>query len=139
METTSSRGTVATPAEVRIDKWLWAVRLFKTRSLAAQACAAGHVQVNGQRVKPARSVHPGEQIEALVGEVRRTVRVRELLDRRVGASLVPQYLEDLTPAAERERARAPHLEPLFHRPKGTGRPTKRERRLLERMGFAGPE
>lgn len=139
METTSSRGAVATTAEVRIDKWLWAVRLFKTRSLAAQACAAGHVQINGQRVKPARSVHPGEQIEALVGEVRRTVRVRELLDRRVGASLVPQYLEDLTPAAERERARTPHLEPLFHRPKGTGRPTKRERRLLDRVGFPAPE
>lgn len=139
MDTTSSRGAVAPTAEVRIDKWLWAVRLFKTRSLAAQACAAGHVHVNGQRVKPARSVHPGEQIEALVGEVRRTVRVRELLDRRVGASLVPQYLEDLTPAAERERARTPHLEPLFHRPKGTGRPTKRERRLLDRVGFPAPE
>lgn len=139
METTSTRGTVAATAEVRIDKWLWAVRLFKTRSLAAQACVAGQVQVNGQRVKPARSVHPGEQIEALVGEVRRTVRVRELLDRRVGAKVVPQYLEDLTPPAEWERARGPRLEPLFHRPKGAGRPTKRDRRLLDRVGFAGPE
>lgn len=139
MDTTSSRGAAAATAEVRIDKWLWAVRLFKTRSLAAQACSAGHVQVNGQRVKPARAVHPGEQIEALVGEVQRTVRVRELLDHRVGAKLVPQYLEDLTPAAERERVRTPHLEPLFHRPKGTGRPTKRDRRLLDRMGFPGPD
>lgn len=125
--------------EVRLDKWLWAVRLFKTRSLATEACAAGHVKVNGQRAKPGRTVHPGELVEAQVGEVRRTVRVLGTLQRRVGAKAVAPYLQDLTPPEELHPPREAHVEPLFHRPKGTGRPTKRDRRLLERMGFAGPE
>lgn len=126
------------PREVRLDKWLWAVRLFKTRALATEACAAGHVQVNGQRAKPGRTVHPGEMIVAQVGEVRRTVRVLSGLDRRVGAKALAPYLEDLTPAEELSKPREARLEPLFHRPKGAGRPTKRERRLLERMGFSDP-
>ena len=129
----------AAPApEVRLDKWLWAVRLFKTRGLATEACAAGHVRVNGQRAKPGRTVHPGELIEAQVGEIRRTVRVLGALERRVGARAVAPYLEDLTPAEELSKPREPRVEPLFHRPKGAGRPTKRERRLLDRMGFSEP-
>ncbi|MBK9139819.1 MAG: RNA-binding S4 domain-containing protein [Verrucomicrobia bacterium] len=126
--------TPAAPAEVRVDKWLWSVRLFKTRSLAIEACQAGHVKIGGQRVKPSRAVHPGEIVTAQVGEIVRIVRVIALLDRRVGAAQVPQYLEDLTPPAPPPALRAPELAPLFHRPKGAGRPTKRDRRLLERMG-----
>lgn len=122
----------AAPAvDVRLDKWLWAVRLFKTRGLATEACAAGHVRVNGQRAKPGRSVHVGELIEAQVGDVRRTVRVLGALERRLSAKAVAPYLEDLTPAAELHKPRETPLEPLFHRPKGAGRPTKRERRLWE--------
>ncbi len=124
----------AAPVEVRVDKWLWSVRVFKTRSLASEACHAGHVRIGGQRVKPSRAVHPGETITAQVGDLVRTVRVIALLDRRVGAAQVPQYLEDLTPAAPPPALRAPELAPLFHRPRGTGRPTKRDRRLLEQMG-----
>lgn len=131
--------TPAPDAEVRLDKWLWAVRLFKTRGLASEACAAGHVRVNGQRAKPGRVVHVGETIEAQVQEVKRTVRVLGILARRVGAKALAPYLEDLTPPEERNRPREPGVEPLFHRPKGAGRPTKRERRLLEQMGFAEPE
>jgi len=129
----------AVPApEVRLDKWLWAVRLFKTRGLATEACAAGHVRVNGQRAKAGRTVHVGEVIEAQVGDIRRTVRVLGALDRRVGAKAVAPYVEDLTPAEELNKPREARLEPLFHRPKGAGRPTKRERRLLDRLGFSGP-
>ncbi len=124
------------PVDVRIDKWLWAVRLFKTRGLATEACAAGHVKVNGQRAKPGRAVRPGEVIEAQVGEIRRTVRVLVPLDRRVGARIVPEYAEDLTPPEVLNAPRVSLPESLFHRPKGTGRPTKRDRRLLERMGFS---
>jgi ribosome-associated heat shock protein Hsp15 len=125
-------------AEVRLDKWLWAVRLFKTRGLAAEACAVGHVTVNGQRAKPGRTVHPGELVEAQVGEVRRTVRVLGTLERRVGAQAVAPYIQDLTPPEELNKPREARVEPLFHRPKGAGRPTKRDRRLLERMGWEDP-
>ena len=128
----------ASAPEVRLDKWLWAVRLFKTRGLATEACAAGHVRVNGQRAKPGRTVHPGEIIEAQVGEIRRTVKVLSALARRVGAKALAPYVEDLTPAEELSKPRDASIEPLFHRPKGTGRPTKRERRLLERVGFSEP-
>jgi ribosome-associated heat shock protein Hsp15 len=126
------------PAEVRIDKWLWAVRVFKSRSQAAAACEAGHVKLDGQRVKPSRSVHPGEVFTARVGDITRTLKVLALLAQRVGPKLVPQYAEDLTPPEEYAKPRTPVLEPLFHRPKGTGRPTKRDRRLLENLGLGTP-
>jgi ribosome-associated heat shock protein Hsp15 len=129
----------AAPADVRVDKWLWSVRVFKTRSLAIEACHAGHVKIGDQRVKPSRSVHPGETITAQVGEILRTVRVLALLEHRVGAAMVPQYLEDLTPPEELQKPREPVLVPLFQRPKGSGRPTKRDRRLLEQMGHQGDE
>jgi ribosome-associated heat shock protein Hsp15 len=116
---------------VRIDKWLWAVRLYKSRSLATQACHAGHVKVGGQSVKPARDVHVGELICALTGRVRRTVKVRDLLEQRVGAGLVGQYLEDLTPPEEYARARAEAASARIQFPKGWGRPTKKQRRQLE--------
>ncbi len=123
--------------DVRLDKWLWAVRVYKTRSSAIAACQAGHVKIGGRRVKPSRSVRLGEIIAAQVGEIIRTIRVTGFLERRVGARLVPEFMEDLTPPSEYARRQAPRLEPLFHRPKGLGRPTKRSRRLLERLDFSG--
>ncbi|MCP5522615.1 MAG: RNA-binding S4 domain-containing protein [Verrucomicrobiales bacterium] len=117
----------------RLDKWLWAVRLYKTRSLAIAACQAGHVKIEDQRVKPSRPVRLGEIIEARTGDLLRRYRVLALLDRRVGAKLVPQYAEDLTLPGESTAPREPRLEPLFHRPKGAGRPTKRDRRLLDQV------
>jgi len=118
---------------VRIDKWLWAVRLYKSRSLAIQACQAGHVKIDGQRVKPSRDVRPGEVITALAGRVQRTVKVLASLERRVGASLVKDFLEDLTPPAEyaRARAEAAHAPSRYH--KGFGRPTKKQRRQLSAL------
>ncbi len=122
------------PSDVRIDKWLWAVRIFKTRSLAIAACHAGRVKIGDQRVKPSRSVHVGEIVTAQVGEIKRTVKVLGQIERRVGAAAVPQFMEDLTPPEEYAKPREQHLEPLFHRPKGTGRPTKRDRRMIEKLG-----
>jgi len=119
--------------EVRVDKWLWAVRVFKTRSLAIEACQAGHVKLGEQSVKPARSVRVGDVFTVQLGELTRTLKVLGLLERRVGAALAKLYAEDLTTAAEYSKAREKRLEPLFRRSKGAGRPTKRDRRLLDLM------
>src|SRR3954466_14297583 len=88
---------------VRLDKWLWAVRLYKSRSLAIQACQGGHVKIAGHRIKPSRELRPGEVITALTGRVHRTVKVLALLEQRVGAPRVPEFLEDLTPPEEYAR------------------------------------
>ncbi len=118
---------------VRIDKWLWAVRLYKSRSLATSACTAGHVKIEGQHVKPSRDVRVGEVISALTGHIHKTVKVRALLERRIGAKLVPEYLEDQTPPEEYARARAEAAEATVQFRKGLGRPTKKARRELEKL------
>lgn len=121
--------------DVRMDKWLWSVRLFKTRSLAAEACASGKVRINGQPVKPARSVHPGEQLTVALaiptGVLTRTVKVVGLIDKRVGAKLVPNFLEDLTSAEELAKLSEKAALAEGYRPPGAGRPTKRDRRILQ--------
>jgi ribosome-associated heat shock protein Hsp15 len=120
--------------ETRIDKWLWAVRLYKTRSLAADACRNGDVLVNGQRLKPARNVRVGETLTAKTGPIKRTVKVLGSPRSRIGAKLVPEYLEDLTPASEYEKAREFTPAPEFSWSKGISRPTKKARRLWEKFG-----
>jgi ribosome-associated heat shock protein Hsp15 len=120
--------------EARIDKWLWAVRLYKTRSLAAEACRDGHVLVNGRRVKPSREVHAGELVTAKTGSVQRTMKVISFPRSRVSARLVPEFLEDLTPASEYEKPRDYVPPPQFQWSKGLGRPTKKSRRLWEKLG-----
>jgi ribosome-associated heat shock protein Hsp15 len=121
------------PQSVRIDKWLWAVRLYKSRSLATEACNAGHVKISGLSVKPSREVRVGDAITALTGRIHRTVKVLALLEQRVGAKLVSQFLEDLTSAEEYARARSEAQQAPIHFPKGFGRPTKKQRRQLERF------
>ncbi len=120
--------------EVRLDKWLWAVRLYKTRSLATAACRAGHVKINGESVKPSRTVHISEVITARTGELNRTVKVLGLLENRVGAKLVDKFIEDQTPAAEYLRVQEDRFQPRApQRPKGAGRPTKKDRRQMEKL------
>lgn len=116
---------------VRIDKWLWAVRVFKTRTLAAHACQAGHVRVNEIVVKPARELRPGDTVTVRGGALTRTFRVVALLENRVGAGVVPSYAEDLTPPEEIQRAKDAARQAALHREPGAGRPTKRDRRLIE--------
>src|SRR5579859_3795744 len=108
------------PASVRIDKWLWAVRIYKTRSLATAACRDGRVTIAGQPAKPARDVKINDLILAKNGDITRTIKVLALLEQRVGAPMVKQFAEDLTPASEYEKKREPVLEPMFFRPKGAG-------------------
>lgn len=117
----------------RLDKWLWAVRVFKTRSLATAACRAGSVEINSQPAKPARDVRAGEQVMVRQGLMTRTLRVEGVPRSRVGAKLVRDYCTDLTPPEEFEKARAQPVQQLLAREKGSGRPTKRDRRLLDRL------
>jgi ribosome-associated heat shock protein Hsp15 len=121
---------------MRLDQWLWAVRVFKTRTLAAEAIKAGHVRINDQPCKPAREVRPGDTIVARVGIMTRTVRFISDPPSRVGAKLVPQFAEDLTPPEEYARRPEPNLLPPMFRPQGTGRPTKRDRRETDKLGEA---
>jgi ribosome-associated heat shock protein Hsp15 len=123
---------VAEPG-ARLDKWLWSVRLFRSRSLAADACRAGSVTVNDQPAKPARDVHAGETITVQQGLVLRTVRVVAVPKSRVGAKVVAEFYLDLTPPSEFEKARARPVEHFLAREKGSGRPTKRDRRALDHI------
>jgi ribosome-associated heat shock protein Hsp15 len=117
----------------RLDKWLWAVRIFKSRSLASDACRAGSVTVNEQPAKPARDVRPGETVTVQQGLVLRTLRVVGVPPSRVGAKLVPSFCTDLTPKEEFEKGRQHAVQQLLAREKGSGRPTKRDRRLLDKV------
>jgi ribosome-associated heat shock protein Hsp15 len=121
------------PQAERIDKWLWAVRIFRTRSLATDACRAGSVTVNGQPAKASRDVRAGELVVVRLGLIQRTLRVRAVPPGRVGAKLVAAYCEDQTPPAEYERARTQRVQQFLARAKGSGRPTKRDRRLPDRL------
>lgn len=117
----------------RLDKWLWAVRVFKTRALATDAIRAGSVEINGRPAKPAREVHAGETVTVQQGLVRRTLQVVGTPVARVGAKLVPQYCTDLTPASEYDKIREQRMQHVLARAKGSGRPTKRERREVDRL------
>lgn len=120
----------------RLDKWLWSVRLCKTRAEATALCRNGRVQVNGVDAKPGRDIHAGEVVTARLGLVTRTVRVLAHPKSRVGARQVPDFVADLTPAAEYERAKQASIEHLLARERGRGRPTKKDRRDMGRLfGF----
>lgn len=118
---------------VRIDKFLWAVRLYKTRALATEACRGGHVSVNGQGVKASREVRVGDVVSAKIGIITRTVKVRKAAEKRVGPKLVDDLVEDLTPASEYLKLLQQKEAPVAKRERGAGRPTKRDRRLIERF------
>ena len=121
------------PETGRIDKWLLTVRLFHTRSRATDACRAGSVTVNGQPAKPAREVRPGETVVVRQGLIHRTLFVRAVPSARVGAKLVATYCEDRTPPDEFAQARAQRVQQFLARAKGAGRPTKRDRRLIDHL------
>ncbi|MEU2356732.1 RNA-binding S4 domain-containing protein [Streptomyces misionensis] len=120
---------------VRIDSWIWAVRLIKTRSLGAAACRGGHVHVNGERVKPAYSVRVGDEVRLRHEGRERVVIVKRLIRKRVGAPVAVQcYIDNSPPPPPREA-----VAPVGLRDRGAGRPTKRDRREMERLrGLAAP-
>lgn len=118
---------------VRIDKYLWCVRLFKTRSLSAEVCRKGKVRFDGEPVKPSRMVRPDDLFTVHEQGIVKKIRVIALLNNRVGAKLVSEYIEDLTPAAEYEKLLLLNSRGFEHRDRGTGRPTKRERRDIDKL------
>ena len=119
--------------EVRIDKYLWAIRAFKTRTEAADACKGGKVKVDGVSAKASRDVKAGEIIKIRKGAVEYTYRVVEPTEHRVGAALVPQYAENLTPESELDKLKAPVETFFITRDRGAGRPTKKERREIDEL------
>lgn len=118
---------------VRIDKYLWAIRAFKTRTDAADACKGGKVKVAGVNAKPSKEVKEGEIIQVHKGPVIYTYRVVQPTEHRVGASLVPQFAENLTPQEELDKLKAPVETFFVTRERGAGRPTKKDRREMEKL------
>ncbi len=126
-------GNTVSNSTVRLDKWLWAVRIFKTRSDAADACRTNKVLVNGSYVKPSREVRVGDTVTVKKMPVVYTYRVVALVSSRQPAKEVPHYAENLTPQEELDKLFVPKLTIFVQRDRGTGRPTKRERREIDSL------
>ena len=116
--------------EVRIDKWLWAMRIFKTRTVATEACKKGRVLMGGVAVKPSRTIKEGDIINVRKPPVTYSFRVKALAQNRLGARLVPEYMENITPKSELDLLDVVRISGCIDRRKGLGRPTKREGRDL---------
>ncbi|MFF3221512.1 RNA-binding S4 domain-containing protein [Nocardia suismassiliense] len=124
-----ANGNKSTATQARVDSWTWAVRLFKTRSAAAAACRGGHVRVNGVAAKPAQPVKPGDEVRVRVSGLERIVIVEQIVTKRVGAPIAAQCLIDRSPPPPSREL----LAALPRRDRGSGRPTKRERRETDRL------
>lgn len=120
---------------MRIDKYLWCVRYYKTRSIATQACQKGHITVNGQQAKPSRDVFPGDKITVRRDQINYILQVLDIPANRVGPKLVDIYRKDETPAEAFEHLELLKLSKEHYRAKGTGRPTKKDRRDLDDYGL----
>jgi ribosome-associated heat shock protein Hsp15 len=117
--------------KLRIDKYLWSIRLFKTRSLATDACRAGRVKLDGQNIKPSYLVKIGETFTIQKGIERKVIKVVDLLERRVDAKTAALFYEDLTPIEETHAYKSVFHAPILRRDRGAGRPTKRDRREID--------
>ncbi|RGN43374.1 MULTISPECIES: RNA-binding S4 domain-containing protein [unclassified Bacteroides] len=124
-------------AEARIDKWLWATRIFKTRTIAAEACKKGRVMIGGSQVKAARMIKPGDVIQVKKPPITYSFKVVQPIEKRVGAKLVSEYMENVTTPDQYELLEMSKISGFVDRARGTGRPTKKERRSLE--DFTEPE
>ena len=123
--------------EVRIDKWMWATRIFKTRTIAAEACKKNRVMIQGINVKPSRMIKAGDIVQVRKPPITYSFKVLEATEKRMGAKLVPQFLENVTTADQYEILELNRTSGFVDRAKGLGRPTKKDRRELEQ--FAGPD
>jgi ribosome-associated heat shock protein Hsp15 len=117
------------PATTRVDRWVWVVRLTRTRAQAAAACRAGHVRVNGDRAKPASAVHVGDEVRVRTEGLERIVNVTKIIDKRVGATVAAECFVDRTPAPPPPE----QVALAAQRDRGAGRPTKRERRDIDKL------
>ena len=119
--------------EVRVDKFLWAMRIYKTRSIATDACKCGRIKMNGVEVKPSRTFHVGDVFTVRKGPITYTYRILQLWGNRIGAKLVPEYLQDITPKEQLEILELARYAAQSGRDRGTGRPTKKDRREIEQF------
>ena len=119
--------------EVRVDKYLWAMRIYKTRSIATDACKCGRVKMNGVEVKPSRMFHVGDVFSVRKGPITYTYRILQLWGNRLGAKMVPEYLQDITPKEQLELLELARFAAQNGRDRGTGRPTKKDRREIEQF------
>ena len=117
--------------EIRVDKYLFAMRLYKTRTIAADACKKGRVTTGGAQLKPARTFHIGDVFSVRKGPITYTYRIKQLSENRLGAKLVPDYLQDITAPDQLELLELARLAGQTGRDRGTGRPTKKDRREIE--------
>lgn len=117
--------------EARIDKWMWAARIFKTRTIAAEACKKGRISINGSQVKPARMVKPRDVVQVRKPPVTYSFKVLQAIEKRVGAKLVPEIMENVTTPDQYELLEMSKISGFVDRARGTGRPTKKERRDLD--------
>ena len=117
----------------RIDKWLWAVRIFKTRALATEACAGRKVKIDGSVVKASRNVVQNDIVQVRKGVVKYLYKVRKIAEKRMGAKLVTDFKENITPEEELGKLKTSQKQPIQTREKGEGRPTKRERRNMDKF------
>ena len=124
-------------AEARIDKWLWAARIFKTRTIAAEACKKGKVNINGAQAKPSRMIKPGDIINVKKAPITYSFKVLQAIEKRVGAKLVPEIMENVTSPEQYELLEMSKISGFIDRARGTGRPTKKDRRSLD--DFFTPE
>ncbi|MBR1541027.1 MAG: RNA-binding S4 domain-containing protein [Bacteroidaceae bacterium] len=118
-------------ATARIDKWLWAVRIFKTRSIAAEACKKGRVTLNGSQAKPAHTVKEGDVVGVKKPPITWSFKVKQAIEKRIGAKLVNEMMENVTTPDQLELLEVSKINGFVNRAKGTGRPTKKERRELD--------
>ena len=118
-------------SEVRIDKFIWAMRIYKTRSIAADACKNGRITMNGVQLKPSRTFHVGDTFSVRKGPITYTYRILQLCQNRLGAKLVPEYIRDITSKEQLELLELARLAGQSGRDRGTGRPTKKDRRDIE--------
>lgn len=118
-------------ATARLDKWLWAVRLFKTRSTAAEACKKGRISVNGAQAKAAHTVKVGDEVSVRKPPITYTFRIKQAIEKRIGAKLVTEMLDNITAPDQMELLEMSKISGFVNRAKGTGRPTKKDRRELE--------
>ena len=119
--------------QARIDKWLWAVRIYKTRSIAAEACKKGHVSIGDRTAKPAHNIRVGDIVNVKKAPVTYSFRVLKCAENRVGAKLVPELMENVTPQEQDEILEMSRMSEFVGRARGTGRPTKKERRDLDQF------
>ena len=123
--------------EARIDKWMWAARIFKTRTIAAEACKKGRISINGSQVKPARMVKPGDVVQVRKPPVTYAFKVLQAIEKRVGAKLVPEIMDNVTTPDQYELLEMSKISGFVDRARGTGRPTKKERRDLDEFFIPG--